>query len=125
MNTKSPRSAEFLRNLSLGRGQGAPAAANETIPEPANADAVSPPPPAPAPKPAPPVTASLAPPVRAAVKSSQNSRKGLKHIGGYLDDETVMKVALLRARLKLDNSELIQHAIEDLYRKEAAKKAFA
>lgn len=124
MNTKSPRSAEFLRNLSLGRPAAAAASA-EMIPEPANSE-VAPAPPPPAPRPAPaPAAASLAPPVRAAVKTTGNSRKGLKHIGGYLDDETVMKVALLRARLKLDNSGLIQHAIEDLYRKEAAKKAFA
>ena len=44
------------------------------------------------------------------------TRSGLKHIGGYLDRETVEKVALLRARLGLDNSELIQLAIDDLHR---------
>jgi hypothetical protein len=36
----------------------------------------------------------------------------------------VEKVALLRARLSLDNSELIKLAIEDLYRKHEAKRAF-
>ena len=54
----------------------------------------------------------------------QPSRIGLKHIGGYLPDEVVEKVALLRARLKLDNSELITLAINDLYTKQKAKKAF-
>jgi len=53
-----------------------------------------------------------------------NTRIGLKHIGGYLPDDVVEKVALLRARLKLDNSELISLAISDLYMKQKAKKAF-
>jgi hypothetical protein len=49
------------------------------------------------------------------------TRSGLKHIGGYLDRETV---ALLRARLGLDNSELLKLAIDDLHRKQMAKRAF-
>ncbi len=53
-----------------------------------------------------------------------NSREGLKHIGGYLNDEMVEKVAILRARLKLDNSELITLAVNELYTKQKAKKAF-
>ena len=36
----------------------------------------------------------------------------------------VEKVAILRARLGLDNSALIQLAIEDLYKKHEAKRAF-
>lgn len=54
------------------------------------------------------------------------SRVGRKHIGGYFDheDETVERVALLRARLGLDNSELIKVAINDLFNKEKAKRAF-
>lgn len=52
------------------------------------------------------------------------ARAGLKHIGGYFDDETVEKVALLRARMKLDNSQLIKRAIDDLYAKHSAKRAF-
>lgn len=51
-------------------------------------------------------------------------RSGLKHIGGYFDRDTVEKVAVLRARLGLDNSALIKLAIEDLYRKNLAKRAF-
>ena len=39
-------------------------------------------------------------------------RTGLKHIGGYFDRDTVEKVALLRARLDLDNSKLIKRAID-------------
>lgn len=58
----------------------------------------------------------------AAVKAS--SRAGLKHIGAYLDDDTVEKVAILRARLKLDNSQLVKLAIEDLFAKRRAEGAF-
>ena len=52
------------------------------------------------------------------------SRTGLKHIGGYLDRATVEKVAILRARLDCDNSELLKRAIDDLYRKHEAKRNF-
>ncbi|WP_158743023.1 hypothetical protein [Acidisphaera sp. L21] len=55
---------------------------------------------------------------------SKPPRSELKHIGGYLDDETVEKVALLRIRLKLENSDLLKLAIDDLYRKHTAKRAF-
>lgn len=51
-------------------------------------------------------------------------RAELKHFGGYLDDDTLEKIALLRIRLKKDNSELITFAIEELYRKHNAKRAF-
>jgi hypothetical protein len=51
-------------------------------------------------------------------------RSELTHIGGYLDDETVEKVALLKIRLKLENSDLLKLAIEDLFRKHSAKRAF-
>ena len=49
---------------------------------------------------------------------------GLKHIGAYLDRETVEKIAVLRARLALDNSQLVKLAIERLYAAEAAKRKF-
>ncbi len=52
------------------------------------------------------------------------SRVGLKHIGGYLDRATVEKVAILRARLACDNSELLKRAIDDLYRKHEAQRTF-
>jgi len=58
------------------------------------------------------------------VRESAPSRVGLKHIGGYFDLETVEKVALLRARLRLDNSELIKLAIDELHRSHSAKRAF-
>lgn len=52
------------------------------------------------------------------------SRTGLKHIGAYLDRADVEKIAILRARLGLDNSQLVKLAIEELYRKHEAKRAF-
>jgi hypothetical protein len=57
-------------------------------------------------------------------KQSSSTRVGLKHIGGYLDADTVEKVAVLRARLGLDNSGLIKLAVDDLHRKHMAKRAF-
>ena len=51
-------------------------------------------------------------------------RAGLKHIGGYFERGDVEKFAILRARLGLDNSELIRLAIDELYRKHEAKRAF-
>lgn len=51
-------------------------------------------------------------------------RAGLKHIGGYFDLETVEKVALLRARLALDNSQLIKRAIDELFSREGAARKF-
>lgn len=53
-----------------------------------------------------------------------NTRVGLKHIGGYLDADTVEKVAILRARLRLDNSQLIKKAIEELFERENAARKF-
>lgn len=52
------------------------------------------------------------------------SRVGLKHFGGYLDDATLEKIALLRARLKKDNSALIKLAIDELFQRHEAKRAF-
>jgi hypothetical protein len=51
-------------------------------------------------------------------------RDGLKHIGGYLSADAVEKVAILRARLRLDNSELITLAIDELHARHNAKRAF-
>ena len=62
--------------------------------------------------------ASLAP------RSRPASRNGLKHIGGYFNRADVEKFAVLRARLDLDNSELIKMAIDELYKKHEAKRAF-
>lgn len=57
-------------------------------------------------------------------QSRAASRTGLKHVGAYLDRATVEKVAVLRARLDLDNSELIKLAIEELFSRQQAKRAF-
>ena len=57
-------------------------------------------------------------------KAGKPSRAELKHFGGYLEDDTLEKIALLRVRLKKDNSELIKFAIEELHRKVNAKRAF-
>ena len=51
-------------------------------------------------------------------------RAELKHFGGYLDDDTLEKIALLRVRLKKDNSELIKFAIDELHSRHNAKRAF-
>jgi hypothetical protein len=65
-------------------------------------------------------------PLKAArtAKGKAPARAQLKHFGGYISDATEEKIAILRARLKLDNSALITQAIDDLYRKHAAKRAF-
>lgn len=77
-------------------------------------------PPAPEPPKVQPTAVEKAPKPKVVAKSRGN----LKHIGGYVDDATVEKVAILRARLKMDNSELITEAISDLYNKHKTKKAF-
>ena len=58
-------------------------------------------------------------------KITPASRKGLKHIGGYCDDDTAEKFAIMRVRLKLDNSELLIEAINELYDKYKTKKVFS
>ena len=60
----------------------------------------------------------------AKAKGKLPARAQLKHFGGYISDATEEKIAILRARLKLDNSALITLAVDDLYRKHAAKRAF-
>jgi hypothetical protein len=97
---KSDRSADFIRNMTAE-------------PEPEPAAPVGTPPPLKRRKP---TGQSLA--------SAPTSRAGLKHIGGYVDTDTVEKVALLRVRLNLDNSELIKRAIDELYARHHAKRAF-
>jgi hypothetical protein len=52
------------------------------------------------------------------------TRRGLKHIGGYFNRADVEKFAVLRARLDLDNSQLISLAIDELFKKHEAKRAF-
>jgi hypothetical protein len=104
------RTAQFVAAMAKGR-------APEAEPAPPNS-----------PSPPPPQTATVhemprasKPPRKA---KAAKSRAELKHFGGYLDDETLEKIALLRIRLKMDNSELIQHAMDELHRKHSAKRAF-
>jgi len=120
--TKKPNAAALLAALQgraddddvpPARPQLAPAPAAQAAPEPVAAPAQVVPMPQP-PKP-------TKPAMRGKTKAP---RSELKHIGGYLDDETVEKVALLRIRLKLENSDLLKLAIDDLYRKHSAKRAF-
>jgi hypothetical protein len=64
-------------------------------------------------------------PVPAAPKAEPPpTRKGLKHIGGYFNRAEVEKFAVLRARLDLDNSGLITLAIDELFKKHEARRAF-
>ena len=71
-------------------------------------------------------TAPDAPTNEKVAKASRpvKTRDGLKHIGGYLSADAVEKVAILRARLRLDNSELITLAINELHARHSAKRAF-
>jgi hypothetical protein len=61
---------------------------------------------------------------KAGRSDTARTREGLKHIGGYLTTDAVEKVAILRARLGLDNSELITLAVNELHAKHQAKRAF-
>lgn len=112
--TKKPTAAAFLAAMQGGQLENdeapprAAAPAATAAPEPTTTEA-------PAPKP----VASRAPRAKA-----KTSRAQLKHFGGYLDDDTLEKIALLRVRLKKDNSELIKLAIEELHKKHNAKRAF-
>ena len=79
-----------------------------------------------------PASAPKAAPARAAAKpkaeeskpAAAATRTGLKHIGGYFDRDTTEMVAILRARLGLDNSQLLKRAIEELYSRETAALKF-
>lgn len=57
-------------------------------------------------------------------RNSGGARAGLKHIGGYLRSDVVEKVAVLRVRLGMDNSELLTRAIEFLHDHEHARRSF-
>jgi hypothetical protein len=105
------RTAQFLAQM----GKAQPAEVEQPAPLP--------------PPPEPVATAAIHPLPRAkaapaAKAKPAGTRAGLKHFGGYLDDETLEKIALLRIRLKMDNSALIKHAVEELHRKHNAKRAF-
>lgn len=71
------------------------------------------------PEPAPPPATA-----RSASRPSDRAREARKHIGGYFEPEMVEKFAVLKARLGMDNSELIKKAIDALYASETARRAF-
>ena len=107
---KADKTAEFLSAMSK---------AAPIEPEQRPAPAAVAPLPANEPGPAP-----AAPSVRASRKPRKPPRAELKHFGGYLDDDTLEKIALLRVRLKKDNSELIKLAVDELHAKHMAKRKF-
>lgn len=72
----------------------------------------------------PPVAVEAPPTQKPAKRQTVGTRAGLKHIGGYFERDIVEKFAVLRARLDLDNSELIKRAVEELHAKVNAKRAF-
>jgi hypothetical protein len=72
----------------------------------------------------PPKPPNISEPAELATPARAMSRIGLKHIGGYFDRADVEKIAVLRARLGLDNSQLIRLAVDELYKKHEAKRAF-
>jgi hypothetical protein len=47
-----------------------------------------------------------------------------KHIGGYFDPAFVERFAVLKARLGMDNSELMIRAVDVLWADEEARRAF-
>lgn len=55
-----------------------------------------------------------------------SKRSGQKHLGAYFDksDPTLERVAILRARLDMTNSELIEHALNELWKRHEAERAF-
>jgi hypothetical protein len=104
MSRSPTKAADFLKAMQVGEGADQP----RESPPVANPPAA---------------VAPIAPKPRPA-KTNAPKRSELKHFGGYLDDETLEKIALLRVRLKKDNSQLIKLAVDDLYRKHTAKRAF-
>ena len=108
--SKTPtKAADFLRAMQ----QSEPESSQPSVASPAQARTH-----------APAVEAQRPEPKLKAVAAKPSTRVGLKHFGGYLDDETLEKIALLRVRLKLDNSELIKLAIDELHNRHNAKRKF-
>lgn len=69
--------------------------------------------------------AALPAPAPVAAKSV-GKRVGQKHLGAYFDkrDPILERVAILRARLDMTNSELIEHALDELWKRHEADRAF-
>ena len=94
MSKSPPKAEEFLRAMNPDASEPTPPIVAQELPRPST------------------------------TKTPAATRAGLKHIGGYFDRETVEKVAVLRARLDLDNSQLIKLAIDELHRKQTAMRSF-
>lgn len=60
------------------------------------------------------------------VEKLTNKRAGQKHLGAYFNkrDPILECVAILRARLDMNNSELIEHALHELWKRHEAGRAF-
>lgn len=60
------------------------------------------------------------------VKATSGKRVGQKHLGAYFEkgDPILERVAILRARLDMTNSELIEHALSELWKRHEADRAF-
>ncbi|QOR55662.1 MAG: hypothetical protein YHS30scaffold392_5 [Phage 64_12] len=63
-------------------------------------------------------------PTQSARCEATTAEPSRKHIGGYFDAEFVELFALLKARLRLDNSALIRAAIEAYARAEQTRRTF-
>lgn len=59
-------------------------------------------------------------------EKATGKRAGQKHLGAYFDkgDPFLERVAILRARLDMTNSELIEHALNELWKRHEAGRAF-
>lgn len=70
-----------------------------------------------------PIEAAPSPPFK---EKPTTKRGGQKHLGAYFDkgDPILERVAILRARLDMTNSELIEHALNELWRRHEAGRAF-
>lgn len=74
-------------------------------------------------------TVAAQPAVPAAPQAAPKStakRTGQKHLGAYFDkrDPILERVAILRARLDMTNSELIEYALDELWKRHEAGRAF-
>lgn len=56
----------------------------------------------------------------------KTARAGQKHLGAYFEksDPILERVAILRARLDMTNSELIEHALNELWARHEAGRKF-
>lgn len=65
------------------------------------------------------------PPGQPAARAA-STRVGQKHLGAYFDksDQILERVAILRMRLDMNNSELIEHAINELWKRHEANRVF-